>query len=374
MIVGILGGGQLARMLALAGCPLGLKFRFLDPAADACAFPLGEAFVGRFDDTLLLDRLGTDAQVITYEFEHVSLSGVEYLSQRVPLYPSLEALYIKQDRLREKRLFVDLGIPTAAFQSIETERDLREAAKRLGFLMVLKTRSLGYDGKGQFVVHGEGAVDRALDSWGGLPLVAEEFVGFDREVSLMAVRGVEGEIAFYPLSENIHRQGILYIARSQPGDRMASLAKEYAKRLLTHFGYVGVLALEFFQVGENLLANEYAPRVHNTGHWTIEGAETSQFENHLRAILGLPLGSTAPVCSVAMVNCIGDVPDTRRLLAVPGVHLHVYGKLPRPGRKVGHVTIRGADERDLEEKLEEVRPLLTDCGASLGVPLGDPKA
>jgi 5-(carboxyamino)imidazole ribonucleotide synthase len=370
MIVGILGGGQLARMLALAGYPLGLKFRFLDPAPDACAFPLGEALVGGFDETPLLDRLGTDADVVTYEFENVSLSGVEYLSQRVRLQPSPKALYLKQDRLREKRLLVDLGIPTATFQSIETERDWWEATERLGFPMVIKSRSLGYDGKGQLVVGGEPELERARDHLGSVPLIAEEYVAFDREVSVVAVRGADGEVACYPLSENVHRQGILHTSWSRPDDRMAFLATEYAQRLLAHFGYVGVLALELFQVGDKLLANEYAPRVHNTGHWTIEGAETSQFENHLRAILGIPLGSTAPVGSVAMVNCIGNLPDTRRLLRIPGVHLHIYGKTSRPGRKVGHVTVRGTDEGDLQERLGEVTAQLADSGNRPGVPVG----
>lgn len=368
MIVGILGGGQLARMLALAGYPLGLKFRFLDPAADACAFPLGEPLVGSFDDPLLLDRLGTDAHVVTYEFENVSLDGVEYLSERVRLHPSPQSLRVKQDRLREKRLFVDLGIPTATFRSVETEHDLREAAKRLGFRLVLKIRSHGYDGKGLSVVAEERELKSAWERLGHSPLVAEQFVAFDREVSIVAVRGSRGEVAYYPLAENVHRHGILHSSRSRPDDPMASKAEEYAERLLTHLDHVGVLAVELLQVGNELLANEFAPRVHNTGHWTIEGAETSQFENHLRAILGFPLGSTAPVGSVAMVNCIGALPDARPLLEIPGVHLHFYGKPSRPGRKVGHVTIRGADESDLQVKVREVSTAL--AGACAGVPRG----
>jgi 5-(carboxyamino)imidazole ribonucleotide synthase len=316
----------------------------------------------------LLDRLGTDAHVVTYEFENVSLRGVEYLSQRVRLHPLPRALYVKQDRLREKRLFNDLGIPTATFQPIETEHDLREVAKRLGFPLVLKVRSQGYDGKGQWVIGEEGELRPAWDRLAHTPLVAEQFIGFDREVSIVAVRGSSGEVAYYPLAENVHRQGILHTSRSQPDDPMTSTAQEYAERLLAHFDYVGVLAMELFQVGDRLVANEFAPRVHNTGHWTIEGAETSQFENHLRAILGFPLGSTAPVGSVAMVNCIGNLPDTRRLLGIPGVHLHIYGKPLRPGRKVGHVTIRGADEGDLQAKLREVGAVLADCGAWPGVP------
>lgn len=369
MIVGILGAGQLARMLALAGYPLGLQFRFLDPAADACAFPLGEALHGRFDDFRLLDRLGSGAQVVTYEFENVSMRGVEHLSQWVRILPPPEALRVKQDRLREKRLFLDLGIPTAEFLAIDAQQDLGEAAERLGFPLVLKARSRGYDGKGLFIVEGEAKLESFYGRLPNTPLMAERFVAFDREVSIVAVRGSGGETAYYPLAENVHRQGILQSSISRPADPIAANAKEYVQRLLTHLDFVGVLALEFFQVGNELLANEFAPRVHNTGHWTIEGAETSQFENHLRAILGLPLGATTAVGSVAMVNCIGTLPDARRLLGIPGVHLHIYGKPSRPGRKVGHVTVRGSDDSDLQAKLREVRAVMDHCGAWSGMPM-----
>lgn len=358
MTVGILGGGQLGRMLALAGYPLGLTFRFLDPAPDACAFPLGEGLVGGFDDRRLLDRLGADVEVVTYEFENIPVDAVEYLAQRARVLPPPQALRNTQDRLQEKRLFAALGIPTARFCAVDSDRDLREAAERLGFPLVLKTRSQGYDGKGQLVVEGEDELASARRRLGNAPVLAEEFVAFDREVSIVALRGAGGEIAYYPLAENVHRQGILHTSVSRPADPMAAKARDYAERLLTHLDYVGVLALEFFHVGDELLANEFAPRVHNTGHWTIEGAETSQFENHLRAILGLPLGSTAPVASVALVNCIGTLPDARRLLGIPGVHLHIYGKSPRPGRKVGHVTIRGADHDEVQAKLGKVRALM----------------
>jgi 5-(carboxyamino)imidazole ribonucleotide synthase len=366
MIAGILGGGQLARMLALAGLPLGLTFRFLDPAADACAFPLGEALVGGFNHRRLLDRLGSGAQVVTYEFENVSLDGVEYLSQRVPLHPSPKALYVKQDRLREKRLFLDLGIPTAAFQPIETVDDLTEAARRLGFPMVLKVRSLGYDGKGQLVVNEEAELMPAWERLARAPVLAEQFVAYDREVSILGMRGLSGDRACYPLAENVHRQGILHSSISRPGDGMFPKAKEYVDKLLTRFDHVGVLALELFQVGDELMANEFAPRVHNSGHWTIEGSETSQFENHLRAILGFPLGSTAPVGSVAMMTCIGHLPDMPRLLGIPGVHPHVYGKPARPGRKVGHVTIRGTDESDVQARLRHVQEVMTQRDPSTG--------
>jgi len=358
MIVGILGGGQLARMLALAGYPLGLKFVFLDPTADACAFPLGEALHGSYNDKHLLDRLAERADVVTYEFENVPTDAVQSLSRRVPVYPSPEALAFKQDRLREKLLFQELGIPTPLFHPVDTLRDLEEAATRLGLPMVLKTRSQGYDGKGQVVIEQTDDLKSVWEHMDKVPWMAEKYVAFVREVSAIAVRSRRGETAFYALAENIHRHGILHLSRSCPRDPMASLARQYAERLLTRLDYVGVLALELFQVGDGLLANEFAPRVHNSGHWTIEGTETSQFENHLRSILGLPLGSTAAVGSVAMVNCIGDLPDPTRLLSLEGVHLHDYGKPTRPGRKVGHVTVRANDDKSLQARLDAVCELL----------------
>jgi 5-(carboxyamino)imidazole ribonucleotide synthase len=358
MMVGVLGGGQLARMLALAGYPLGLRFVFLDPAGDACAFALGEALHGGYDDCELLERLASRAGVVTYEFENVPAQTSRFLSERVQVYPPWEALAVTQDRLAEKRLFRELDIPTSPFHPVDTRHGLHQALGRLGLPLVLKTRSGGYDGKGQLLLANEEDIAPAWDRLGGSPLLAEQYVPFVREVSMIAVRGQRGETAYYPMSENVHRAGMLHMACSRPGDPMAGLATEYVGRVLSRFDYVGVLALEFFQEGDRLLANEFAPRVHNSGHWTIEGAETSQFENHLRAILGLPLGSTSAVGSVAMVNCIGTLPDTRPLLALADVHLHVYDKLARPGRKLGHVTVRAHDSRTLQTKLSTVCELL----------------
>ena len=300
MIIGVIGGGQLGRMLALAGIPLGLSFRFLDPAADAPAGEVGELLVGAYDDPELLDRLADGAAA---------------------------ALEASQDRLVEKQLFRRLGIPTARIDDeVET------------FPALLKSRRLGYDGKGQRLVETRP---------GTVPgHVLEERVAFDRELSLLAVRGVNGETRFWPLVENVHTDGILFsselAAMREEEYGLQELAEDYATRLLDELGYVGVLALELFQVGEDtLIANEFAPRVHNTGHWTIEGSATSQFENHLRAILGLALGSTDSPLHCWMVNLIGRVPPTDEILRIPGAHLHLYGKEPRPGRKLGHVTILG---------------------------------
>jgi 5-(carboxyamino)imidazole ribonucleotide synthase len=302
-------------MLALAGIPLGLSFRFLDPSPDAPAAEVGELLVGEFDDPDLLDRLADGAAAVTYEFENVPVAA----AARVGAVPAAAALEASQDRLVEKQLFRRLGIPTPKF---DDEVD--------SFPAILKTRRLGYDGKGQ----------RLVEAWQGSDPghVLEERVPFDRELSLLAARGADGDTRFYPLVENVHEDGILCTSRAPAAAAPQAEAEEYATKLLEGLGYVGVLALELFDVGGRLLANEFAPRVHNTGHWTIEGAATSQFENHLRAVLGLPLGSTESRRSV-MVNLIGSVPVSEDVLRVRGAHLHLYGKEPRPGRKLGHVTL-----------------------------------
>ncbi len=294
-------------MLALAGIPLGLSFRFLDPAADSPAREVGELLVGAYDDPALLDRLADGADAVTYEFENVAVEA----ARRVGAIPEAAALEASQDRLVEKRLFRRLGIPTARIDD-EVE----------AFPALLKTRRLGYDGRGQRLVETRpGAVPGH---------VLEERVAFDRELSLLAVRGCDGDTRFWPLVENVHEDGILRTSRAPAADASQAVAEDYATRLLDELGYVGVLALELFQVGDRLLANEFAPRVHNTGHWMIENSQTSQFENHLRAILGLPLGSTESR-PASMVNLIGAAPSPADVLAVPGAHLHLYGKDPRPG-------------------------------------------
>jgi 5-(carboxyamino)imidazole ribonucleotide synthase len=314
-VVGVIGGGQLGRMLALAGIPLGLSFRFLDPSPDAPAGEVGELLVGEYDDPELLDRLADGAGVVTYEFENVPVEA----ARRVGAVPDARALEASQDRLVEKRLFRRLGIPTAPVDDEVTE-----------FPALLKSRRLGYDGKGQRLVETRPGSDPGQ--------VLEGLVPFDRELSLLAVRGRDGDTRFWPLVENVHEDGILRVSRAPAPGAPQEQAEEYGTRLLDELGYVGVLALELFDVGGELVANELAPRVHNTGHWTIEGSATSQFENHLRAVLGLPLGPTDSRPSV-MVNLIGETPAAAALLAVPGAHLHLYGKEARPGRKLGHVTL-----------------------------------
>jgi 5-(carboxyamino)imidazole ribonucleotide synthase len=325
-LVACIGGGQLGRMLGLAGLPLGLGLRFLDPAPDACAGAVGELVVGAYDDRDGLERLARGADVVTFEFENVPVEA----AARVGAVPGVAALERGQDRLHEKELFRSLGIATARFGSLE----------ETGLPALVKTRRLGYDGKGQRRVEEPEAI--------GVGELAEELVPFDRELSVVGVRGRDGETRFWPVGENVHRDGILRVTRAPASDAPQREAEELCAALLDELGYVGVLAVELFEVDGRLLANEFAPRVHNTGHWTIDGAETSQFENHLRAVLGVPLGPTGARATSVMVNLIGGVPPLEELLALPGARVHLYGKEPRAGRKVGHVTLVDPDERVVE--------------------------
>jgi len=357
MKVGILGAGQLARMIALAGYPLGLDFVFLDPSGDACANKLGEHLHGDYQDPRLLAQLAESADVVTYEFENVSADVAEFLTSHTRVHPSPKALAVAQDRLIEKNFFRSLEIPTPEFAPVDSLEDLEQAMASIGYPAILKSRRLGYDGKGQSMLKSEADLRPAWELLEGAPAIVEGFVPFDREVSVIAVRGVNGSMAFYPLSENLHRGGILRVARSCVGDAMQSQAEAYVSRLMDALGYVGVLALELFETGGRLIANEFAPRVHNSGHWTIEGAETSQFENHLRAILGLPLGSTAPVGKSAMVNFIGGLPEPQEVLALAQTHLHLYDKAPRKGRKVAHATVRAETSEQLSSLLQPLTAL-----------------
>ena len=359
MRVGVLGGGQLGWMLARAGDPLGIRCRFLDPSREAPASRAGELVVGAYDDPAALDRFADGLTLVTYEFENVPVHSAQRLAERTRVLPPPQALEVAQDRLSEKRFLESADIPVPAWRPVASLADLRSAVAELGCPAVLKTRRLGYDGKGQHVIEGPGDVEPAWARLGEVPLVLETFVRFDRELSILAVRGREGAMVCYPLVENLHAGGILRRSLA-PAPRVApalrARAETYAHRVLDAVGYVGVLAIELFQVGDRLLANEIAPRVHNSGHWTIEGAETSQFENHLRAVTGLPLGSTAARGVSAMLNLIGTLPDTAAVLAIPGVHLHLYGKAPRPGRKLGHVTLRAETPAELDRLRARLEP------------------
>lgn len=357
MRIGIIGGGQLARMLALAGYPLGLRFTVLDPAADACAGQVADLIEGDYDDPQALQRLAGQSDRVTFDFENVPVAALQQLQQtaKVTVTPSAEALALSQDRLLEKNLFHELGIPTAPFAAIDSLADLQSAVTTIGLPAVLKTRRLGYDGKGQQVLQNPADILSAWQSLGGTPLILEGFIDFDKEVSLLSVRSRHQQEVFYPLTENQHHQGILRLSQAPYQDNeLTSLARDYAGSLLQRLNYVGVLAIEFFAVDGRLLANEMAPRVHNSGHWTIEGAHTSQFENHLRAICDLPLGCADARGYSAMLNFIGELPASSHYLAIPGTHYHAYGKASRPGRKVGHATVCADQVGTLQKNLRTI--------------------
>jgi 5-(carboxyamino)imidazole ribonucleotide synthase len=368
-MIGVLGAGQLGRMLALAGYPLGLRFRFLDAAHEAPIKDLAEFIRADFSDADALARFAAGLEVATYEFENVPVQTAEKLAQRVPIFPPPSALRASQDRLDEKTFFRQLDIPTAPFIPVRVRSDLDRALAEVGCPAILKTRRMGYDGKGQYLIRERAAAEQAWqtltkssrDDKGDAGLLLEGFVPFERELSQLAVRGRDGRMAFYPLVENHHAEGMLRLSLAPAPSltpTLEQLAHDYAARTLEALNYVGVLAIELFQQGEQLIANEMAPRVHNSGHWTIEGAETSQFENHLRAILGLTLGVTEARGPCAMLNIIGELPDTRSILAHPGAHLHLYGKKPRLRRKIGHITVRAATMEEVRASVESLRGLL----------------
>ncbi len=362
--VGILGGGQLARMMALAGAPLGLRFRVLDNAADACAGQFAPLIVGDYTDQDALARFAAQVDVATFDFENVPAAAAHWLSERVPVFPQPRALAVAQDRLAEKTLFRELGIPVPEFADIDSRGALQDAVERLGTPCILKTRRLGYDGKGQFRIRGPADVDRAWAALGpqaaSVGLILEGFIAFERELSVVAVRSREGEFRAWPLTENWHVDGVLSasLAPARVDDALRDAALGHARRLADALDYVGVFALELFCRDGELLANELAPRVHNSGHWSIEGSETSQFQNHLRAVLGLPLGDTRMVGVACMLNWIGEMPDAAAVLREPGGHWHDYGKEPRAGRKVGHATLRADSAKELGEALRRVAAAL----------------
>jgi 5-(carboxyamino)imidazole ribonucleotide synthase len=353
--IGVIGAGQLGQMLGYAGQSLGLEFVFLDPADKPPAATVGPVLKYAFDSDEGLKKLASETDVITYEFENVPVAALAKLSPDTVVYPPAEALEHAQDRVAEKSLFGSLDIPVAPYRAVDTVDDLRKAADALGLPIVLKTRRLGYDGKGQIIVRDAADIENAVAELGGSALVAEQWVPFDREVSAIGARNVSGDIAVYPLTENEHRNGILSVSRAPAvAGALGETATAYLTRLLNRLDYVGVLALELFVVGDRLLANEFAPRVHNSGHWTIEGAETSQFENHLRAILDMRLGSTAMRGCAGMLNLIGNLPADCDALRSGPWHLHDYGKDPRPGRKLGHATVVTEDPQARDQALRQL--------------------
>lgn len=358
--LGILGGGQLARMMALAGAPLGLRFLVLDGNAESCAGQVAPMLLGEYTDETALRQFAEQAQVATFDFENVPAATAEWLAAHMPVFPSPRALAVVQDRLSEKTLFGELGIPVPGFADVPNRAALDAAVARLGTPCILKTRRLGYDGKGQFRIKTMADLDAAWQALGAQAentgLILEAFVPFQSEVSVVAVRGRDGEFRTWPLTRNWHVDGVLAASLAPAGMDTAieQQAIAHARKLAEALDYVGVFALELFCRDGELLANEMAPRVHNSGHWTIEGSVTSQFQNHLRAVLGLPLGDTALRQPSCMLNWIGEMPDALPVLREAGGHWHDYGKAPRAGRKVGHATICADNAAALAAKLERV--------------------
>lgn len=368
MTVGIVGAGQLGRMLALAGYPLGLDFLCLDPSSDAPAGQVAPLLHGAFTDRRLLTRMARRCEVLTFDWENVPAASLRAVARLhgARICPPIAALAAGQDRVAEKRLFERLKIPTTRWQAVHSRAQLSRAISRIGLPGVLKIRRFGYDGKGQALIRTLADADLAWSRLGEAPLLYEEWIAFDCEASIIGARSVRGELAIYPLCGNVHGEGILRLTCAPFGPpRWQRLAARYLARVLEHFRYTGILTLEFFVRGERLIANEMAPRVHNSGHWTIEGAATSQFENHLRAILGLPLGAVHALGHSAMINLIGRMPARRVLLGYPGLHLHDYGKQERPGRKVGHCTLV---EPTAARRDARARRLLRDLAVGVPIP------
>ena len=354
--VGIVGGGQLGMMLAEAGARIGIECVTLDPAPDSPASRVAPSIVAGYDDEAALSELASVSDVVTYEFENVPVTSARFLAELVAVFPPPESLEFAQDRLLEKTLFEEVGLAVAPYAPVSSTEDLGEAMDLVGFPSILKSRRLGYDGKGQARLE---RPDQAGDAWrevGEVSSILEALVPFDRELSILGVRGRHGEAGFYPLVENVHREGILRTSTPATSvtPALRSRAEELALSIMERLGHVGVLAIELFETGEGLLGNEMAPRVHNSGHWTIEGAATSQFENHLRAVSGMEIGPTSRTAYSAMVNLIGSEPPDEAFPADPGVHIHRYGKHAHPGRKLGHVTVVQNDADTLFQVLREV--------------------
>ncbi|MDF2445114.1 MAG: purK [Moraxellaceae bacterium] len=360
--IGVLGGGQLGRMMALAGTPLDLAFTFYESTPNCPSAGLGPVFGDAQNSTASLDAFIDSADVFTYEFENIPVAWVERIAARKPLFPGVKSLAVSQNRLNEKQLFARLNIPSARYAEIRSEQDLLRAVEALGLPLVVKTVTMGYDGKGQFLLKDASQVATAWAQLGAqAPLIAEEFIHFKRELSIIAVRGQDGGMACYPLTENVHHRGTLsHSVAPAPfvDDDVQLAAQRYISSIAQDLGHVGALTLEMFETRHGLMANETAPRVHNSGHWTIEGARCSQFENHVRAVAGLPLGATTCDKPTAMINIIGRHPDSHAVLREAGAHLHLYGKDERDGRKLGHITVSSNHHHDLDTLLRRFADLL----------------
>lgn len=366
MKVLVLGAGQLARMMSLAGTPLNLKVSAYDVNSDTIVDPVTQQQLG----TGLAQAIA-NADVITSEFEHIPYPVQELCQQSGKFLPNSTAIKAGGDRRQEKQLLDKAGVTNAAYKIVVTEQDFYQAIEQLGLPLVLKSALAGYDGKGQWRLKTQAdaqAVWADIQQFMAgadhtLPqaIVAEQFVRFDREVSLVGARNQAGDMVVYPLTENHHVAGVLAVSLALPGQQeLQQQAKQMFEAVASALDYVGVLALEFFQVGDKLLVNEIAPRVHNSGHWTQQGADTCQFENHLRAVCGLPLGSTALVRPTLMVNILGEDHVSPAVLSLPSCHLHWYGKGKRPGRKMGHINLSATSTSELAQRFDLLRQHLPE--------------
>jgi 5-(carboxyamino)imidazole ribonucleotide synthase len=358
--VGIIGAGQLGRMLALAGHPLGVRCRFFDPQPRPPAAAVGEHVRAAYDDRAALRRFASRVDVVTFEHENVPVEALHAVASLVQVHPAPPVLDETQDRWRERHLLHRLGLPTAVSVPADTAAEIARTLDTVGLPAILKQRRAGYDGRGQALVTTRAAARRAWHALGERPVIVEAQQRFRRELSVIGVRGRDGAVRIYPLAENLHIGGILRrtLAPAAAGAVLQATARRYVRRLLQALDYVGALTVELFEVEGRLVVNELAPRVHNSGHWTIEGAHTSQFENHLRAVLGLPLGDPRARGATAMINLIGSLPARAAVLGVQGAHLHLYDKEARPGRKLGHVTVSAATRRCLTPSLAAVERLM----------------
>lgn len=359
--LGIVGGGQLGRMLALAAAPLGVECRFIDPSPDAGARVAADQLVAAYDDRDALAELAAWSDVITFEFENVPAEALAAVAGQAHFAPSPRSLEVSQDRLLEKQLFAELGLGVAPYVAIDSAAELAAAIDRFAGPAILKTRRLGYDGKGQVRIESSGQATRAWDAISAAPAIVEQMVEFRRELSVVVARDAGGRCVVYPPSENVHRDGILF-SSSAPAvldERELAAATSSAIAIAERLDHVGVLTVELFDLGDALAINELAPRVHNSGHWTQNGCLTSQFENHVRAVVGLPLGDPRPVRQSVMINFVGGMPDPSELLAIPGTALHLYDKSARPGRKLAHANVveLERDDSTFKERVQQVAEL-----------------
>lgn len=368
--VGVLGAGQLGRMLALAGYPLELDFHFFDTTGSP-SVGLGQVTIDQeasTTDQKLADFLA-DVDVVTYEFEHLPLPLTQYIEQNATLYPPSESIRICQNRSEEKALFTRLSIPTPEYRIINSQEELTQAVNELGCPVVTKTTTEGYDGKGQFVIKSPEQCDEAWNTIGNRELIVEAFVNFSRELSIIAVRSSNDDMTVYPLAENTHHEGILRYSTA-PAPKLdqdtIDQATLYIKELMHEMGHVGVLTLELFETDNGLMANEMAPRVHNSGHWSIEGTNCSQFENHLRAVCGMPLGCVEARSPTCMINIIAEKGQINDILKLPYAHVHLYGKEERKGRKLGHITVQADSYDELAWRVKNVVQYLPGSPEFLG--------